>query len=65
MSVLYEFEFQKARKILKEKLDSNIMLDDESLSIILLNNLNVSNDDNGSKVENILLNILSKINTFW
>lgn len=41
------------------------MPDDESLSINLLNNLNVSNDGDGSKVENILLNILSKVNTIW
>lgn len=61
---LFIITFQRARKFLNRKLDCITLEDDESLSITLINNLNVSNDS-ASNIDNILLNILKEVDIFW
>lgn len=50
--------------MLKQKIDhSNTTLDD-NITNALSNNLRLSNNNN-SNVDNILLNIIKKVETFW
>lgn len=51
--------------MLKQKIDhSNTILEDNLLSTALSNDLKLSNCNN-SNVDNILLNIIKKVETFW